>query len=516
MFAASPSFESLRCKINGIRTASVRIFSTSKESDNDVGVLVKCALLGLLLLPNAVLCQSLSANAEKTLVLSQVTIIDATGSPAKPNMSVVIHNHRIAAINETGKSTEPPNAEVVDAKGRFLIPGLWDMHAHTGERDIYLPLYLANGLTGVRDMGGDLEEPTGELSSRYVQLRLWREEIEQGSLLGPHMVIAGFLIDGFKWPGDIPATNATEGRQAVEVLARVGVDFIKVKSFLSRETYFAIADEAMHRQMVLAGHVPDLVRVAEASDAGQKSIEHLTGVSLGCSASEKRLMDEKAKAFAARDRARYERVESQAIDTFDIDVAAQLFAKFVKNGTWQVPTLIELRNNALGRPGSRNDQSEMESDQRWRYLPAAVRERWKKERDARSSDVVQRQFANEILLTRKMHDAGVLFLAGTDSASTFTLPGFALHEELELLVKAGFSPMEALQTATLNPARYLGREKEFGTVEAGKIADLVLLDANPLDDISNTTKIRAVIVNGRYLGRTDLDDMLKGVERAAQ
>lgn len=477
---------------------------------------MKYRLLGLLLLPNVLLGQSPSATTERTLVLAHVTVIDATGSAAKPDMSVFIRDHRIVAVNETGKLTELPNADVVDAKGKFLIPGLWDMHVHTGQKDIYLPLYIANGVTGVRDMGGDLEEPTGELSARYVQLRLWREEIEKGSLLGPHIVMAGFLIDGFKWPGNVSATNEAEGRRAVDVLTRLGVDFIKVKSFLSRETYFSIAEEARHQKMVLAGHVPDSVRVSEASDAGQKSIEHLTGVFLGCSASERQLIDEKGRAFAARDRARYERAESQAAETFNENNAAQLFAEFVKNGTWQVPTLIELRNNALGNPVNTSGDGRAGTDPRWRYLPAAVRERWNKESNAQGSEAGQRLFASEISLTKKMHEAGVLFLAGTDSAGKFTLPGFALHEELKLMVKAGFSPMEALQTATLNPARYLGRERETGTIEAGKLADLVLIDANPLDDISNTAKIQAVIVNGRYLSRSDLDAMLKGIERAAQ
>jgi len=192
-------------------------------------------------------------------------------------------------------------------------------------------------------------------------------------------------------------------------------------------------------------------------------------------------MDEKAKAFTARDRVAYELAESRAADTFDENVAAGLFAKFVKNGTWQVPTLVELRNNERGNPVNAIAERTVGTDPRWRYLPA-----------------------------------GVQFMAGTDSANTFTLPGFALHEELELLVEAGFTPMEAIQAATLNPAKYLGREKELGTIESGKLADLLLLDANPLVDIRNSQKIRAVVVNGRYLSRADLDSMLSRAEAAAK
>jgi Amidohydrolase family len=402
----------------------------------------------------------------------------------------------------------------VDASGKYLIPGLWDMHVHTGQREIFLPLYVANGITGVRDKGGDLEEPTGDLSARYVQLRLWREAIDRGSLVGPRLVIAGFLIDGYAWHGNVAAANAGEGRQAVDVLKQVGVDFIKVKSSLSRETYFAIADESRNQHIVFAGHVPDAVRAAEASDAGQKSIEHLTGIALGCSREESQIMEELAKAIAARDRTRYGRATARTTETFDKNTAMALFAELAKNRTWQVPTLVELKANALGGPTSSPGQSPSMPDPRWRFLPAALRERWSKEQSPSDSEAGRNLFATEISLTRQMHKAGVPFMTGTDSANPLVLPGFGLHEELKLFVSAGFTPMEALQAATINPARYVGREADLGTIEPSKLADFVLLDANPLEDISNTQKIWAVVVNGRYLSRSDLDAMLAGVEKA--
>ena len=332
---------------------------------------MKSTFLVVLLTSSLLVAQSPSVPATRSLILTHVTVIDATGSPAKSDMSVVIRNHRITALGTTNAAL-PADAEVVDATGKFLIPGLWDMHVHTGTRDISFPLYIANGVTGVRDMGGDLEDPSGELSSlsaRYIQLSLWREAIEEGSLLGPRFVIAGFLIDGFKWPGNIAATNAEEGRQAVDVLKKAGVDFVKIKSFLSRDAFLAIAAEARRQNMVLAGHVPDAVRVAEASDAGQKSIEHLTGIAVGCSAIERQLMDEKAQAFAVRDRARYGRIEPRAGETFDAAVADALFRKFVRNGTWQVPTLIELRRNALGDVSAGAGQAAAKDDPRWHISP---------------------------------------------------------------------------------------------------------------------------------------------------
>ena len=185
---------------------------------------MKSLLFALLSLSSLLVAQSPTIPADQPLILTHVTVIDATGSPAKPDMTVVIRDHRIVALGRTGAAALQ-DAEIVDATGKFLIPGLWDMHVHTGRADIFLPLYIADGVTVVRDMGGDIEDPSGELSSlsaRYVQLRLWREAIEEGSLIGPRLVIAGFLIDGFKWPGNIAATSAEEGRQAVDALKKTG------------------------------------------------------------------------------------------------------------------------------------------------------------------------------------------------------------------------------------------------------------------------------------------------------
>ena len=225
--------------------------------------------------------ESPSIPSTKPLILTHVTVIDVTGSPAKPDMSVVIRNHRIAAIGRTIAVVPPKDSEIVDATGKFLIPGLWDMHVHTGRKDIFLPLYIANGVTGVRDMGGDIEDPSGELSSlsgRYIQLSLWRAAIEEGSLLGPRLVIAGFLIDGFKWPGNIAATNAEEGRQAVDVLKKTGVDFVKVKSFLSKDTFLAIAAEARRQHMVLAGHARMLCELLKLPTLAKRASSTLPGL----------------------------------------------------------------------------------------------------------------------------------------------------------------------------------------------------------------------------------------------
>jgi Amidohydrolase family len=444
------------------------------------------------------------------VIISHVTVIDATGSPAKPDMSVEFIGHKIVAIGRSDTFLVPDHARVIDAAGKFIIPGLWDMHVHTGAKETYFPLYIANGITGVRDMGGDVEDSIEGISTRYVNLCIWRKAITRGDLIGPRMVIAGFLIDGYSWQGDVSVSNPSEARTTVDALHDMGVDFIKVKSFLSREAYFAIADEARLEHIVLAGHVPDAVPASEASAAGQKSIEHLTGIALGSSLEEESLSKELASAFAARDRPRYSAVQVRALETFDKKRARHLFQLLIDNRTWQVPTLVELRRNAAIAPTT-------VPDPRWAYIPKRVRDAWVKSvQEDTGSSALRPPFPATLNLVRQMHAAGVEFLSGTDSPNPSILPGFSLHEELQLLVSAGFTPMEALQTATRNPARYLERESELGTIEIGKLADMVLLTANPLDEISNTQSIWAVVQDGRYLDRSALDSMLESARESAK
>jgi imidazolonepropionase-like amidohydrolase len=410
-------------------------------------------------------------------------------------------------IEEVGSSAGGMGAKLsgthVDGSGKFLIPGLWDMHVHMvfGDwfprgKEVTLPLFIANGVTGVRDMGGELEV-----------LQQWRKEIAAGTLIGPRMVISGPMLDGPqpRFPSSIAIKTPEDGRRAVDDLKRRGADFIKLQSLIPREAVFAIAEEARRQGISFVGHVPDSVRAAEASNAGQKSFEHLIGIFEGSSP----LEDEFLKG---------PKTESKFLSTYDPARAAALFALLAKNHTWQCPTLV------WERGGNLIDQTNFARDVRARYVPAY----WKDVTWKRFTEQIMHDFNTDDLATRRrfvekelevvnaMHRAGVSFLAGTDTPpGVYIFPGFSLHEELQRFVAAGFTPMEALQTATLNPAKFLGMDDRLGTVEKGKFADLVLLDANPLDDIRNTQKIAGVIANGRYFSRTDLDKMLAGVQEAA-
>src|SRR6266436_4993488 len=243
--------------------------------------------LDLAVLLFLLVAQKASGAQTNLLAFTHATVIDATGAPGKTGLTVVITDDRITAIGKSADLHPPTNAVIVDASGKFLIPGLWDMHVHWHEKD-YLPLFIANGVTGVRMMWGMPEHFE------------WRKEVERGSLLGPRLLIASTIVDGPKpfWPGSLTARNEAEGRQAVTKAKQAGADFVKVYSLLPREAYFAIADEAKKQGIPFAGHVPISVSVAEASKAGQKSIEHLTGILAGCSSREAELLQSAQEVLA--------------------------------------------------------------------------------------------------------------------------------------------------------------------------------------------------------------------------
>ena len=269
------------------------------------------------------------------LALTHVTIIDVSGRSGgelRPDTTVVITGDRISAIGPSAKLSVPADAKVVDATGQFLIPGLWDMHVHWYVRDTFT-LFTANGVTGVRQMFGNSD------------LLRWRDQIAKGSLLGPRMVVASQLIDGPEpiWPRSISVSNEEEGRKAVRRVKQWGADFVKVYALLPRDAYFGIADEAKQQGITFVGHVPFSVSPGEASEAGQKSIEHLTGILIECSDKEKELREKLVKADFAEARGR---VQATALETYDEKKAAELFARFAKNQTWQCPTLTLLRSGA--------------------------------------------------------------------------------------------------------------------------------------------------------------------------
>jgi len=452
--------------------------------------------------------QSLRAqnwSLEDTVVITDVNIIDVRTGEVRPDQTVVIDKSRIIAVGSRKDTRYPRNAPVIiNGKGFYLIPGLWDMHVHLvfGDwfplaQEISLPLFVANGVTGVRDMGSELST-----------VQTWRNEIEGQRLIGPRIMTSGPMLDGPKprFPSSIAIVTPEDGRRAVDNLKHSGADFIKLQSLIPRDAVFSIADEAKKQEIPFEGHVPDSVRASEMSNAGMHSFEHLIGIFEGSSP----LEDE----FLTGDRS-----ETSFLASYDSQRAAALAALLAKNQTWQCPTLV------WERAGNLLDVTDFSKDARAKYVPAYWKEHtWKDftqqveaEFNADSLETRKKFLDKELEVVQLLHKAGVPFLAGTDTPpGVYIFPGFSLHEELQRFVAAGFTPLEALQTATLNPARFFHMEDQFGTIEKGRYADLVFLDANPLDDIRNTQKVAAVILNGRYFSKADLQKILQRVEESAK
>jgi imidazolonepropionase-like amidohydrolase len=442
---------------------------------------------------------------QDTTVITDVNVVDVRTGEIRPDQIIIIERNRIVAVGPRKTTRYPRNAPtILNGRGSYLIPGLWDMHVHLvfGDwfplaQEISLPLFVANGVTGVRDMGSELET-----------VQAWRNEIEGGRLLGPRIMTSGPMLDGPKprFPSSIAIATPEDGRRAVDQLKHNGADFIKLQSLIPREAVFAIAEEARKEEIPFEGHVPDSVRASEMSDAGMHSFEHLIGIFEGSSPLE-------------GDFLKGEKNETKFLSSYDPERAASLATLLAKNQTWQCPTLV------WERGGNLIDVTDFSKNTRAKYVPAY----WKEHTWKIFAEAVKTEFNTDDLETRKrfiekelevvqlLHKAGVPFLAGTDTPpGVYVFPGFSLHEELQRFVAAGFTPLEALQTATLNPARFFQMEDQTGTIEKGKLADLVFLDGNPLEDIRNTQKVSAVILNGSYLSKSDLQKILQRVEESAK
>lgn len=431
---------------------------------------------GALCCIGALSCAPTPAQTVEVTAFTNVTVIDGRRPEPRTDRTVVIRGNRIVAEGPSVTVKTPAGARVIDGRGKFLIPGLWDMHVHItmpGGREV-LPLYIAKGVTGVRDMASD-----------WTTLTSWRADITQGTLVGPRIVTSGPYLEG----GDQPIPHLlvktpADAEPAVDSLRKLGVDFIKVHGQLSPESYFAIARAARARRMPFAGHVSRTIGAAAASDSGQASIEHLLAIPNPCSTAE---VTELAPRFPVQ----------AALGRCDTTNQVPLYERLRRNGTWVVPTLVAQVEI------SRWPKRDLPGDSVARYLPDSLRHYVAGifpmvDSVPPDADVNGRKlFDKRVQVTGALFRAGVGVLPGTDAPLRNSPPGFGLHEELLHLTRAGLTPFEALRAATLEPARFLGLLDSLGTIETGKIADLVLLTANPLDDIRNASRTAYVVANGR-------------------
>lgn len=446
--------------------------------------------------------------AAQPFAFTNVTIIDVEEGVANLGMSVIVTGDRITGVGTVDEIDVPDGATIIDGTGKYLIPGLWDMHVHSWKesymRDVFLPLYIAHGVTGIRELSGqpfNLEQ---------------REAIEAGTLLGPRMVVGSPFVDG---PNPtfpelaVPLANPGEAHRIIDSLKAEGYDFIKTYKFLSPEAYRSLHERGSEVGMEISGEIPISVSLWEAAALGHRTVEHLTGVEVACSSREDELRlqyRQRTEEISADTTLRthipvWIRTEWEPIASVDPERCRDLYRYLAAKDTWVVPTLM------IQHLISFNTDPELREHPGQRYLPDGV---WDPEADADFWDPdrqLRPTYDHRFRTLPELHREGVGILAGTDVPA-----GFTLHEELALYVESGLTPLETLRTATLNPARYLEATDSLGTVEAGKLADLVLLEANPLEDIRNTQRIQAVVLKGRLFDREALDAMLAEVERVVQ
>ncbi len=456
----------------------------------------------LSLLATFLLAASLAFSQAPPIAIRGVTLIDVIDGKAIPNSALLLRDGKIAYAGPTAGLRVPPSVKVIDGTGKFAIPGLWDMHVHLWESENTLPLYVAYGVTGVQDMG-----------SNFDRVKVWRKAVEDGKAVGPRVITPGPAVDGRasndpKLPV-LVAKTAIEARKAFDKLYDLDVDFVKVLSGLPRDAYFALAEQTRHWNLPLRGHVPSSITVWEAVEARQRTIEHLFGVPYACSSELTDLEPQRQQAIVDLDRAALQKIAERADKTFSEERCAELFRKSVLVGTSYTPTLTMLRRML------NLDLDSMMNDPRLASVPVSIRKGWadpRKDVANRTADeeAGQRQYLekmNRIVLL--LRESGVPILAGTDTGDPYTIPGATLHDELISLVRAGLKPVEALRSATVVPARFFSLESIMGTLTPGMAADIVLLDADPLEDIRAIRKIEAVFTRGRYFSRDDLDKLLK-------
>lgn len=461
-----------------------------------------------------------------SVAIERVTVIDVATGRRVPNQTVLLAGERIVRVGAADSLTVPAEALRLDGRGKFLIPGLWDMHVHAsrpGRAERYFLLYIAHGVTGVRDMG-----PTPEFADSSM---VWSARSARHAVIGPRLVPSTPILDGYVGADDrskIALTTPADARRVVDSLAAMGAQTIKAYSLLRPEVSRALVEASHARGVPVAGHASFLLGVQESAAIGMRSLEHLMEFDVACSA--------KADSLTAAARAEYlsapsargalalaiaERGYPLVAETFDAERCEALGRFLRANNTWVTPTLAH-RLTVINRLWLDSVPGRAEVR---RWLPAAEQRDWDRAAAAggfpnRVSALKRNEGPLQVPIIRALHAGGVRWLAGTDigegAGREHSAPGVALHDELGALVMAGLSPAEALRAATMEPAAYLGRDRELGQVLPGMEADLVLLDADPLESIDHTRRIHTVVARGRVYGPEAIRALLARVEQLAR
>ena len=447
-----------------------------------------------------------------TLTITNATVIDVSNGALRRGQTIVVDGNHIVRVGLPSTAVAA-GGQVVDVKGMYVIPGLWDMHTHAyfgWSRDFgdsyVLPMFIANGVTGIRDMGSDLDSV---LQARNL--------VAAHRLTGPRMVVSGPMLDGPRvtFAASIAIATQDDGRKAVRLLKSKGVDFVKIQSGVPRDAYPAIADEAKKHGLPFDGHVPDAIRASEAIAAGQRTFEHLIGIFEASTPDEDAFL---SRRYGAGKDPSVNKSLAAFLDRYDPSRERTIIERLAASGVWQCPTLFWERGQWLV------DVIDWRQDSDIAYTPRTwIEKKYPSSQksiaesmDSDPLDVRRRFVEHELELVRALHAAGVPFLAGTDTpAGVDVTPGISLHLELQRFVDAGLTPLEALQTATINPARFFGRTSDFGSVQAGRLADLLILSANPLEDIANTRTISGLVADGKYWAPTEIGRLRQRLKQVA-
>ncbi len=472
-----------------------------------------CALLATLGMPLGGF--RASAQPATDHAITNVNVVDVRTGTVLEGRTVLLSGDRILSIEAANAAAPPAGVRVTDGAGGWLIPGLWDMHGHLRgngtpdwlSTDWLMPLNLAHGVTGVRDMNSDCDSPNqGPVC--LARMLEWQAEIESGARTGPRIVaLSSFLISP---PWDY-ALSEEEARGFVRAMQGMGVPNLKVYDRLSPDGLRWMADEAATLGLGVWGHVPLRMTASEASTAGMRSIEHARDFLFDCFPGSAEFRESATSSTASVPFMR------RMVDEHDEGACAGVFETLVQNETWYVPTHVTRRRDAFA------GDAEFRADPRTDYVFPVIQEDFLGHMNrivATDSAANGRTFldfyAKGLELTGAAHQAGVRIMVGSDAPDPYVFPGSAIHDEMAELVSAGLTPADALRAATWNGAEFLGLADDYGSVEAGKRADLVLLEGNPLDDIGNVRRIQAVVFGGRWIDRTELDSMLAGALEASR
>ena len=466
-------------------------------------------------------CQTPSILFENAICIENVTTIDAVNG-LQTNQTVVIQDHKIIQVKPSSEVNLSPDNEIIDGSGKFLIPGLWDAHMHFAYLEDMAPymfdLFLAYGITSIRDTGGKIEF-----------VKKWKDKATANPTEAPRVMIAGPLLDGIPNvydgsdqghpPLSVGISSIEEGIRKVDYLDSMGVDLIKAYEMLPPEIFKAIVDRAHQKGLKVTGHIPLSMDAIQASNGGMNSMEHMRNIEISCAgnaadllAQRQQLLEDGRKDPGGILRSRIHQAQREfAIENYDANQAQRVIGVLAKNQTWQIPT-ITLNTAFSERPFLQQDWQAT-----FKYLPAHLEEQWLQRSKAMGKMEItnfRKEYSKWLLnMVDQLHQADIPIMAGTDCPIFFLTPGLSLHEELAVLVKAGLSPLEVLKTATLNPAIYFGLEKELGLIQEGMFADLVLLNANPLEDITNSKQIEGVFKNGKFHDRENLNQRLAKLDQ---